>query len=169
MRQLFPAGDRQTDAMLTPRRDLNFGSTDSGEEAAPATVSPEASTPATAPDAGKANAASAGPPAFRRAVSFSSHSQVLQPRGQAQGAEGQYQAFDGSDLPLDRSTLPFDRSNLPDGITAIPVVDPDDPTVIVMQVSCHFLCTLLECGWKVSCHFLCLSVDGSKAFGVTWS
>lgn len=136
MRQLFPAGDRQTDAMLTPRRDLNFGSTDSGEEAAPATVSPEASTPATAPDAGKANAASAGPPAFRRAVSFSSHSQVLQPRAQAQGAEGQYQAFDGSDLPFDRSTLPFDRSNLPDGITAIPVVDPDDPTVIVMQFFC---------------------------------
>ncbi len=96
---LFPAGDKQTDAMVTPRRDLNFGSTDSGEEAARATVCPEASTPATAPDAGKVNAASAGPPAFRRAVIFSNESQVLQPRAQAQGAYGQYQAFDGSDLP----------------------------------------------------------------------
>ncbi len=79
----FPAGDEQTDAMLTPRRDLKFGATDSGKEATPATVSAEAPTSATAPDAGKGNAASAGPPAFRRAVSFSSESQVLQPRAQA--------------------------------------------------------------------------------------
>lgn len=122
---MFPAGDRQTGAMATPRRDLNFGSTDSGEEAARATVSAEASSPATASDAGVANTASAGPPAFRRAVSFSSESHVLQPRAQAQGADGQYQPFDGS--------------NLPDGITAIPVVDPDDPTVIVMQVTSHSL------------------------------
>ena len=78
---------------------------------------------------------------------------MLQPRAQAQGADGQYQAFDGSNLPcdgsklpfdgsslpFDGSKLPFDGSNLPDGITAIPVVDPDDPTVIVMQVSSHFL------------------------------
>ncbi len=146
MMHLLPAGDEQTGAMLTPRRDLNFGATDSGEEAAQATVSPEASTSATAPDAGKANAASAGLPVFRRAVSFSNESQVLQPRAQAQGAVRQYQPFDGSklpfdgsNLPFDRSNLPFDGSNLPDGITAIPVVDPDDPTVIVMQVSCHFL------------------------------
>ncbi len=136
---LFPAGDKQRDAMLTPRRDLNFGSTDSSEEAATATASAETSTPATAPDAGKANAASAGPPAFRRAVSFSNESHVLQPRALAQGADGQYQAFDGSKLPFDGSNLSFDGSNLPDGITAIPVVDPDDPTVIVMQVSCHVL------------------------------
>ncbi len=150
---LLPAGNKQPGAMVTPRRDLNFGATDSGEEAAPATVSPEASNVATAPDAGKANAASAGPLAFRRAVSFSKESHVLQPRAQAQGADGQYQAFDGSNLPcdgsklpfdgsslpFDGSKLPFDGSNLPDGITAIPVVDPDDPTVIVMQVSSHFL------------------------------
>ena len=132
MEHLFPAGDKQTGAMLTPRRDLKFGAADSGKEAAQATVSPEASTPATAPDAAKGNAASAGPPVFRRAVSFSKESQVLQPRAQAQGADGQYQPFDGS-------SLPFDGSSLPDGITAIPVVDPDDPTVIVMQVSSHFL------------------------------
>jgi len=83
MMHFFPAGDEQTDAMLTPRRDLKFGATDSGKEATPATVSAEAPTSATAPDAGKGNAASAGPPAFRRAVSFSSESQVLQPRAQA--------------------------------------------------------------------------------------
>lgn len=122
--------------MLDPRRDLNFGSTDSGEEAAQTTVSAEASNLATAPDAGKASAASAGPPAFRRAVSFSHESEVLQTRTQAPGADGQYQPFDGS--------------NLPDGITAIPVVDPHDPTVIVMQVSCGFFCTLLQCGRKQS-------------------
>ena len=29
---------------------------------------------------------------------------------------------------------PFDSSNLPDGITAIPVADPDNPSLIVMQV-----------------------------------
>ena len=135
IRHLFPAGDNQSGAMVTPRRDLKFGSTDSGKEAALATVSAETSTPATASDAGKATAASAGPPVFRRAVSFSKESQVLQPRAQAQGADGQYQAFDGSKLPFDGSKLPFDGTNLPDGITAIPVVDPDDPTVIVMQVS----------------------------------
>ncbi len=144
-RQLFPAGDNQTDAMVTPRRDLKFGSTDSGGEAAPATVSAEASDPVTAPDSGKANAASASPPAFRRAVSFSDESHTLQPRKQAQGADGQYQAFDGS--------------NLPDGITAIPVVDPDDPTVIVMQVSCRFLL-----------HFasVCMAVTHLGSVGLSW-
>ncbi|KAL0039591.1 hypothetical protein WJX77_002835 [Trebouxia sp. C0004] len=116
-------GDEQTDAVVTPRRDLKFGSTDSGKEAPLATVSAEASTLATASDAGKGNAASAGPPAFRRAVSFSHESHVWQPRTQAQAADGQYQPFDGS--------------NLPDGITAIPVVDPDDPTIIVMQFFCR--------------------------------
>ena len=31
----------------------------------------------------------------------------------------------------------FDVSALPDGVTAIPVADPDDPSLIVMQVSCY--------------------------------
>lgn len=31
--------------------------------------------------------------------------------------------------------VPFDESNLPDGITAIAVADPNDPSIMVMQVS----------------------------------
>ncbi len=117
---LLPATeDDNPQARVDPRRDLKFGSTDTeadttaaGQPAQAITINPEALKPGGAP---------AGLPPFRRAVSFSKEPQVLLPRGQQQG-DGQQE-------------VPFDGSNLPDGITAIPVADPNDPSVIVMQVS----------------------------------
>lgn len=120
--------------MTNPRRDLKFGSSDpeSGPETAKQTTPVQGS--ATAAEVSKADAAPPGPPAFRRAVSFSEEHHVLQPRGQQHQATGHDQWHD--------SLL---GSKLPDGITAIPVADPDDPSIIVMQVSSKLLPLLLLC------------------------
>ena len=64
---------------------------------------------------------------FHRAVSFSAHPQVLELKESSQEAE----ADEGQS---NEGQVPFDESNLPDGITAIAVTDPNDPSIIVMQV-----------------------------------
>ena len=79
--------------------------------------------------ASEAAGSSAAPLAqrFLRSVSFSAHPQVLERKEAKQEA--------GAGAGAGTRQVPFDGSNLPDGITAIPVADPDDPSIIVMQVS----------------------------------
>ena len=92
------------------------------------------------------SAASATPPRFRRSVSFSAHPQVLELKESSQEIEaGEGQSSEGQ--------VPFDEANLPDGVTAIAVADPNDPSIIVMQVGnihgkpfCHELVKL--CGLR---------------------
>ena len=108
-------------SVVTARRDLNFGGQDSHTDPSsgpnpPATGSATA-TAATA----RQPAATAAHPPVRRSVSFSK--EVLKPADGGVRSEAQHAVFDGSALP--------------DGITAIPVADPDDPSLIVMQVTSH--------------------------------
>ena len=80
-----------------------------------------------ASEAAGSSTASASSRRFHRAVSFSAHPQVLEVKESSQEAvadEGQSK----------EGQVPFDESNLPDGITAIAVADPNDPSIIVMQV-----------------------------------
>lgn len=80
-----------------------------------------------APEAAGSCAASASTRRFQRSVSFSDHPQVHELKESSQDAkveEGQ----------SNEGQVPFNESSLPDGITAIAVPDPNDPSIIVMQV-----------------------------------
>lgn len=101
--------------IVTARRDLNFGAEDVNKSKPPAT----SDSIATAATAGQPAATAAHPP-VRRSVSFSK--EVLKPADGGVRAEAQQGVFDVSALP--------------DGVTAIPVADPDDPSLIVMQFFC---------------------------------
>ena len=78
-------------------------------------------------EAAGSSPASASTRRFHRSVSFSAHPQVLESKDSSQETK----ADEGQS---DEGQVSFDESNLPDGITAIAVVDPNDPTIIVMQV-----------------------------------
>ena len=111
--------------MLHDRADVVRGLTfDTDDVSRDATAYSSVQAPkATGPPAAPTTA-----PRFQRSVSFSAHPQVLELRGSSQEAKGhEGQHSDGQ--------LPFDESKLPDGITAIAVADPNDPSIIVMQVS----------------------------------
>ena len=120
--------------MLTPRRDLRFGSADgevtpSGAGRPPAQTqssppSPELTSSAAAPTCAGASS--------RRAVSFRGEPQVLLPREYQQQGD---QTEDDEQGEEDGGQLEqLNVSDLPDGITAIHVADPEDPNMIVMQV-----------------------------------
>ena len=48
--------------------------------------------------------------------------------------KGSSQDAEAEERQTNEGQVPFDESNLPDGITAIAVPDPNDPSIIVMQV-----------------------------------
>lgn len=82
---------------------------------------------ARASEAAGSSTASANTRRFHRSVSFSAHPQVLELKDSSQETK----ADEGQSI---EGQVSFDESNLPDGITAIAVADPNDSTIIVMQV-----------------------------------
>ena len=130
-RLLHVTGNNSGEPLVSSRRDLKFGATDDdGDDDDDDDDDDGNSTTADQPAQVQDHVAGgvlhpAGIHPFRRSVSFSQETHTVQPRAQ---------------LQRENQDVPFDSSNLPDGITAIPVADPNDPSVMVMQVSCPQQC-----------------------------
>ena len=104
-----------------------------------------------ASEAAGSSTASASARRFHRSVSFSAHPQVLEVKDSSQEAKA-------DEEHSNEGQEPFDESNLPDGITAIAVADPNDPSVMVMQVGT--ICSMHVSGELLNVYTFC---NNSKA------